>query len=308
MAIARPNRKLLATLLLGLVLGALLVAIFLPALGAARSTARRAESMAGGETSRLMAAFQDHAPRSPARDEVVRQGQLDLQTTRRVIYTTHLQLRVADPAGEATAIEALLAEHDGFVEARDVRETSREGQYTAELTLRVPADRLDTLLPELRGRSIRVLHEQQRAADVTDQHADLDARLRNLRHAEQELRTLMTELRETADDVDAVMQAYRELTNVREQIERYEAQLQRLEQQVALATVHLQLLGPDVPASVADPEWRATGVLSHAGWSLVRGLQVLATVVIYAVVTGLPLVLIVAAPVLGVALLIRRLA
>lgn len=103
-----------------------------------------------------------------------------------------------------------------------------------------------------------------------------------------------------------VMQTYRELTNVREQIERLEAQLERLDQQVALATVHVRLLGPDVPAHLADPDWSAARITSHAAWALVRGLQLVTTVLIYAVVTGLPLVLIGAVPVLLVMTSVRR--
>ena len=303
------DRKLVATLALGLILGAVLVAILLPALGATRSkSARRTASMAGADGFAQPTASAFAGSAAPGTEAVARDGRDEPQADRRVVYTTHLQMRVADPHGEVDAIETMLREHDGFVEARDVRETSRQGQYMAEMTLRVPAARRDALLPELRQRGLRVLHEQQRAADVTDRHDDLEARLRNLRHAEQELRNLMTDLRETANDVTAVMQAYRELTNVREQIERYEAQLQRLNQQVALATVHLRLLGPDVPARVADPEWQAPGVMSHAVWSLVRGLQVLATAVIYVVITALPLALVVLLPGLGLVLLVRRLA
>lgn len=269
------------------------VAALLPGLGTARYSTRGASPVAESVGMDMAARMTADAP-------------MQQEAARQVIRRVWLQLRVAEPQREAGEIASLMDGYNGFVESSDIRETARQGRYTAELVLRVPADRLEEVLAALRDRSQRVLHEQRQADDVTDQHADIEARLRNLRHAEQELRELMTALRQRADDVGPIMQAYRELNNVRERIERYEAQLQRLQQQVALATVRVRLLGPDVPASVADPEWSAGGVASHAAWALVRGLQVLATVAIYAVVTGLPLLLIVLLPLLVATRVIRR--
>jgi cell division septum initiation protein DivIVA len=241
------------------------------------------------------------------RDELAsRQQAGEALDPRRVAHTVQMHLRVADPRAESAAIEGLLSDYGGFVESGEVRDNGSQERHYAELVLRVPTHNVAALMADLRARADRVLHEKRRAADVTEQHVDLEARLRNLRHAEQEMRALMTSVRERGNDVDMLLRAHRELTQLRNQIEQIQAQIKHLQDRVAMATVQVSLLGPATPAVVADLDWRAMNAARQAVRDLVRGLQLLATITIYLLIAVLPMMLILLGPVVAVLVLNRR--
>ena len=100
---------------------------------------------------------------------------------------------------------------------------------TEKMTLRVPVERLEEALSAIRKLAGRVEREQQRVEDVTDRFVDLEARLRTLRATEAELQALLAESRQKARKVEEIMAVYRELTEIRSQIE-YNKALAALQQ------------------------------------------------------------------------------
>lgn len=103
-------------------------------------------------------------------------------------------------------------------------------------TLRVPQQNLDKALEQ-----IRLLGDVQQqsitATDVSDQLVDLTARLRNLRQSE----TALLKIMERSGKISEVLEVSRELSSVRESIERIDAQQQQLKRQVAYSTINLTL-------------------------------------------------------------------
>jgi chromosome segregation ATPase len=83
-----------------------------------------------------------------------------------------------------------------------------------------------------------VENESQSGEEVTQQHADLVARLRNSRDTEERLRAI---LEQRTGKIGDVLQVEREIARVRGDIERMEAEQQALEHRVDFATVELQL-------------------------------------------------------------------
>ncbi|MCC6878012.1 MAG: DUF4349 domain-containing protein, partial [Sandaracinaceae bacterium] len=110
-------------------------------------------------------------------------------------------------------VRALTARHHGYVQ-RGV-----EHERSASLELRVPAAELEALRRELRGLG-ELGYEREEIADVTDEHSDLNARLRNARREEERLLALMEERTHSLADVLAVEAR---LSAVRERIEQLEA-------------------------------------------------------------------------------------
>ncbi len=134
-----------------------------------------------------------------------------------------------------------------------IDDSSLTGQDSQRLhgsvTLRIAADRLPEVLNELRELG-RVVSEQSKGEDVTAQHVDLEARLRNEQRIEQELLELL-DSRDEAPLKD-VLELRRHLEQVRGQIERLTAQREQLGRMVALATV-LVIVKPDLEASQEEP-------------------------------------------------------
>lgn len=145
----------------------------------------------------------------------------------------------------ARSLEALATAHGGFVELSSLH----EGDGTSHLVLRLPPSELPALRSILASaqKEGTALRETQTTKDVTDALADLDARLHAAREEEARLLKLLDERTGTLADVLAVERA---LADVRERVERLEADQRVGEGRVELATVDVYLRSPLSP--VAD--------------------------------------------------------
>src|SRR5690606_29746185 len=114
---------------------------------------------------------------------------------------------------------------------------------SARFELRVPAGELDAF-----RRGVRTLGdveaETEEVRDVTEQRADLAARLRSARVAEERLLALLSERAESLADVVAIEDR---LAQVRERIEQLEANERGLRDRVELATVRVELHARGTP-------------------------------------------------------------
>ncbi|MEG4799945.1 DUF4349 domain-containing protein [Microcoleus sp. ARI1-B5] len=109
-------------------------------------------------------------------------------------------------------------------------------RQTATLQIRVPQEKLETTLDAL-AKLGSVENRGLAAEDVSDQLVDSEARLRNLRKSEEVVLKIM----ERSGSVGDVLKASQELSNIRESIERIDAQLKSLRNQVAYSTISLTL-------------------------------------------------------------------
>src|SRR6202040_3816149 len=96
---------------------------------------------------------------------------------------------------------------------------------------------LDAVMVELKSLG-RVQNESQSGEEVTQQHADLVARLKNSRETEARLQDILRNRTGKISDVLAVEQ---EIARVRGEIEQMEAEQKNLEHRVDFATIDLKL-------------------------------------------------------------------
>jgi len=127
-------------------------------------------------------------------------------------------------------------------------EGNRHQPRSGDLTLRIPADRFDAVRNSLAGLGT-VEREQLSGQDVTAQIVDFDARLKSLQAEEEALRTLVG--RATA--VGEVLAVQSQLFDVRQQIERLQAQRDQLSQQASLASIHVALHEPGAVLRLPRP-------------------------------------------------------
>ena len=104
-------------------------------------------------------------------------------------------------------------------------------------TLRVPGDRLADALARLRQLG-QVVEDTQGSQDVTDQIVDLDARLASARATEQRLTEL---LQNRTGKLSDVLEVERELTRVRLDIERLDAEKTNVGRRVSYATIDVTI-------------------------------------------------------------------
>jgi hypothetical protein len=227
--------------------------------------------------------------------------QVQAEAGRKLIRTVDLEIAVKDTDAASQQIQALASSLGGFVS--DVNAQRSESLMQYDITLRVPADRLDEALVGLRKLAVRVDREQLSTEDVTDRFVDLSAQVRNLQATETELRALLAESRERGRKVDDVMAIYRELTSIRGQLEQIQGQINALEKLAALSTVHLRVRPDSVAAPIVrGDEWRPVETIRTSLRTLVKLIQNLADVAIVVVIVIVPIVL----PIVLIAWLVKR--
>jgi hypothetical protein len=188
---------------------------------------------------------------------------------RLVITNAAMSLRVDDLAATVASLRTLTQQAGGSVSQLTVSDNSESpatdasasnssavrytGPASASLTIRVPAKSL----PDVQTKAAalgKLLSQSANESDVTQQHIDMSARLKNLRAEEVRLRDLLNR----AGKVSDLLAVERELSRVRGEIESMSAQLAYLEGQAAMATLTVAL---EQPGPVVRP--------STGGWGLV---------------------------------------
>jgi hypothetical protein len=149
--------------------------------------------------------------------------------------TVETSVTVADIEAAARAVRALTAEHGGYV--GEATSSGDDGSRWASFEVHVPSARLAAFRSGVTGLG-EVSSDAEKAEDVTEQRADIKARLGNARAEEKRLLELLAQRTGSLADVVAVE---KELGSVRETIERMEAQERVLEGQIASATVKIHL-------------------------------------------------------------------
>ncbi len=162
--------------------------------------------------------------------------------------TTETTIVTSDVGRAATAIREAAVQTGGFVS--DANVDGGEEMRNATLALRIPADRLDEFRSGFSAIG-KVVSDSEKAEDVTEQRADLTARLRNARAQEKRLLDLLSDRTGSLADVIAAEKA---LAEARDTIERLEAQEEVLEGQIRLATVkvHLRRDHVEAPKTAGD--------------------------------------------------------
>lgn len=160
------------------------------------------------------------------------------------------------------------------------------GPANATITIRVPAEKLNTLTEQL-AKLGEVTNQGESASDVTEQAIDMEARLKNLRAQEAQLRRFF----EKATKVSDLLAIEQELARVRGEIESMDAQLTYLKRQAARATLVVSLTEPAPLVSPAGTDWGFAAAVTNG----VRGAALLLSTIITVAIALLPLAAVAAA-------------
>lgn len=155
-------------------------------------------------------------------------------------------IRTVDMDAETEELESLLAGLDqkvatlgGYVESRNVYNgstySSRRYRH-ADLTIRIPAEKLDGFVEHINGIS-NVVSSNESIDDVTLTYVDTEARLAALETEQERLLALM----EQAETLSDLLEIESRLTDVNYELESVASRLKTLENQVSYATVHLYI-------------------------------------------------------------------
>jgi hypothetical protein len=205
----------------------------------------------------------DHAEKSFSVDgQPMTDQQSKVISAPMIARTVSLSIVVKDFATSRSSLDSILARHHGYSAQLSVS-TPENASRGLRASLRIPAPELSSAVADLKILG-RVENESQSGEEVTQEHTDLVARLKNSRETEQRLRTI---LRDRTGKVVEVLQVEQEIARVRGDIERMEAEQKDLEHRVDFATVDLQLT-EEYKAQFNPP---AASVSTRIGNALVAG-------------------------------------
>jgi hypothetical protein len=217
---------------------------------------------------------------------------------RMIVRTATLALVVEDTEETLKGIEDLAAELEGYVS--NVQTWRQNEQLAGSVTVRIPVIYFDQARERIKEMAIELEGENVSSQDVTEEYVDLEARLKNLEVAEEELLELLASAQETHKDAESILEIYREITNVRQQIEQLKGRMQYLENAADLATLTISLTPEEIEEPVVEPGWEPLRQVRDALRTLVNALKFLVDVLIWVVLFLLPLAAILASPVVVV--------
>ena len=171
-----------------------------------------------------------------------------------------------DVAAARPALDAILARYHGYASEMDVN-TPADDAPSLKASLRIPVANLAAAMNDLRGLG-RVASESESGEDVTQQHADLDQRLKTARDTEERFRTILQERTGTVSDV---LQVEEEIARVRGDIESMEAEQTNLDHRVDFASIDLSVTENYGPVSGSAPLSVRVGNAFVAGYRNAAG-------------------------------------
>jgi hypothetical protein len=205
---------------------------------------------------------------------------------RMVIYNGALDLVVKDTVATQEEIGALADELEGFVLSSESYRYD-EGLLRVELTLLIPAASFNTAMARLRDLALEVTHERVSSEDVTQEYVDLESRLRALEAKAERLEEFLDE----AEDTEAVLKIYQELSATQEEIEHVKGRMRYLERSAAMATIDISLTPDEMAQPIEVAGWHPQGTAKRALQMLINAYQFLVDALIWIVILVIPVLL-----------------
>lgn len=162
----------------------------------------------------------------------------DPLASRKVIRDATLRIQTLEYDKFLPALEQAVLDVGGYVSSRYSSGNSYYGKHlrSAELEVRVPADRLDEFLTGVSGLG-NVVDRRESLRDVTTAYVDTEAHLNALRTE----RDALLEILAAADTVEDLITVQNRLSDVQYEIESYEAVLRTYDDQIAMSTVTMYI-------------------------------------------------------------------
>jgi hypothetical protein len=281
----------------------MLVILLLPACGVAAATPApsKSDSYGVGGGAPEMAPVMEAPSPAGNRSTVVTNYAADSGASqdRLVIQNADLSVVVKDPQAKMDAIGAMAKRLGGFVVSSNMYETSTQNgdKYPeGSIQIRVPAEKLDDALQEIKDGVVEIQTENRSGQDVTQQYTDLGSQLKNLEATEKQLTLIM----EKADKTEDVLAVFNQLTQIRGQIEVTKGQMQYFEQAAALSAVGVTLIAEETVQPVKIGNWKPGGVLLDAVQTLVNFLKGFYKFAVNLIIVVLPAALLIFAVIYGI--------
>jgi uncharacterized membrane protein len=257
--------------------------------------------------SEVMPAF---APEAVAQDAVANGSSVPaIAVERIVIQNADLAIVVSDVEGRMKNIQVMTQQMGGFVVSSNLYQAYAGDNVQvpeAQITIRVPVEKLEDALDQIKKDVVEVQNETRTGQDVTAEYVDLQSRLKNFEAAEAQL----TEILKNTTDTTDVVSIFNQLVYYREQIELVKGQIKYYDEAAALSAISVRIIAEATVKPLVIGKWEPKGVALEAIQDLINFLQGFVEFLIRFVIYILPVLIVIAIPFylvfIGVRAIFRR--
>ena len=194
------------------------------------------------------------------------------QQERLVIKNADLRITVDNPEEKIAKISALAISMGGHVVSSNTYQSYADsGAQVPEgnITIRVPAEKLDLALKQIKADVSEVGPEKISGEDVTDQYVDLQSRLKAKKAAEEKMLEIMSEARTTKETLDV----YSQLQIIQSDIEVLTGQINYYERSAATSSISVHVIATEKSKPIEIGGWELGKTASKAIQNLINYLQ-----------------------------------
>ncbi|MBI5713070.1 MAG: DUF4349 domain-containing protein [Chloroflexi bacterium] len=217
------------------------------------------------------------------------------QTERLVIKNATLSIVVDDTTVTVNTITKMAEEMGGFVVSLNTSQTlasSNKKVQSAKMVVRVPAEKLNDALTQIKKTSVEVVSENISGQDVTAEYTDLKSQLTNLERAEKQMQTFLDQTKNTEE----TLKVYTQLVSIRQQLETVKGRMKYYEQSAALSAITLTITPNALNTPIQVAGWRPEGTVKESIETLIKILQNLADYLIRFGIVCMPFIIVLGVP------------
>jgi archaellum component FlaC len=288
----RMSKKALFFLVLGILLALPLFSVFTGKRGSSIKSVKTASSVSRGESGVAMPAMMlDNAVSPEFAPQPTQDSKFTVTPDRTIVKQATLSLLVNDTRKFVDQATDSVKQMNGFVTSVNVYENIAEtGAINADLTIRVPVEKLEESLKQLKSLAAKVTTENVTAEDKTEQKIDLEAQIKNLQATEQQLLAIMKE----AKSVEDTLKVQTQLTQTRDKIERMQASLENLTGAADMSTIHISVSTKESGLPIVEPNqtsiWEEVKMAARDTITVYRNLLIVG---LRLLVLGSPIILVI---------------
>jgi hypothetical protein len=212
-----------------------------------------------------------------------------------VIKNADLAIVVADVEGRMKNIQTMAEQMGGFVVSSNLGQSYTNTNVKvpeAQIVVRVPAEKLDEAMNQIKKDAVEVQSENITGQDVTAEYVDLQSRLKNYEAAEAQLNDIL----KTATKTEDVVNIFNQLVYYREQIELVKGQIKYYDEAASLSAITVRIIAQETIQPVVIGTWQPKGVALKAVQDLINFLKGFTEFLIRFVIYTLPVLIIIFIP------------
>ncbi len=225
---------------------------------------------------------------------------------RLVVKTAELTVVVKDVNASASTYQSMADQLGGSIVSLNIYQVSDSNGTQvpqADLVVRVPQEKLDNAIAQIKQNTVEVKNETRTGLDVTDQYVDLQSRLTAKQAAQDQLLKIMQNANRTQD----VLDVYQQLQQIESDIEVLKGQIKYYEQSAALSAITVHILAQESVQPIQVGGWQPQGVARDAVQNLIFFWQGFISFMITLVLYILPVLITIGIPLFLLFLLVRSL-